>query len=375
MKIIVVHASAGAGHSKAAEAIYHYLKEYYPDIEARIVDILEETNPLFRFTYKYGYSFLVRHAPILWSLSFRITHFKNLQPFTRGSVFFLNRLNTKKFRDFLIRENPDCVISTHFLSSEISAFLKIKQKIKSRVVTVITDFGVHPFWLSCGTDLYIVASEFTKQKLLEEGINQDLIRVFGIPVDAKFLKEFNKDELLAKFNLDRHKFTILVVTGSFGTGPIEEIADTLYQEAQLIVVCANNKKLFEKLSRKNYPNVRVFGFVDNIQELMFVSDVIITKPGGLSIAESLSMDLFPVFIAAIPGQETENIRVLAKYGLAREAANTRLIKETVLDLKDHPEKLSSIKEAIHNLKKPFAVKDICDAVCQGSSGIAGCRSI
>jgi len=375
MKIIVVHASAGAGHSKAAEAIYHYLKEYCPDTKAYIVDILDKTNPFFRFSYKYGYSFLVSHVPMLWSLSFWITYFKILRPFTRPIASFLNRLSTKKFAEFLIRENPDCVISTHFLSSEISAFLKIKQKIKSRVVTVITDFGVHPFWVSYGTDLYIVASEFTKQKLLEQGISQDLIRVFGIPVDTKFLKEFNKDELLAKFNLDRHKFTILVVTGSFGTGPIQEITEALYQEVQIIVVCANNKKLFEKLSSKNYPNVRVFGFIDNIQELMFVSDAIITKPGGLGISESLVMELFPIFIAAIAGQETENIKALAKYGLAREAANIHLIKETVLDLRGHPEKLSSIKEAIRNVKKPFAVKDICDAVCQGSSGVTGCRPI
>jgi processive 1,2-diacylglycerol beta-glucosyltransferase len=363
MKIIVVHASAGAGHSKAAEALYNYLREHRDNVKADIIDVLEKSNFFFRLSYRYGYSLLVRHTPILWSLSFRISHFRILRPFTRGLALFLNRLNTKKFMEFLIRENPDCVISTHFLASEISAFLKIRQKIKSKLVTVITDFGVHPFWISSGTDLYVVASDFTKQQLIDEGIAESMVRALGIPVDTKFLGEFNKGELMAKFNLSRNKFTILVVTGSFGTGPIEEIVDALSQEVQIMVVCANNKRLFRDLNRKNYPGVRVFGFIDNIQELMAVSDVIITKPGGLGISESLVMDLFPIFIAAIPGQETENIKVLAKYGLGIKATNVKSVKEAILDFRNHSEKLISIKERIRKLKKPFAVMDICDALC------------
>lgn len=363
MKIIVVHASAGAGHSKAAEAVYNYLKKHRSEVKADIIDVLEKSNFFFRFSYRWDYSFLIKQAPLLWGLGFWVTYSKPLRALTRFIASFLNRLNTRRFADFLIRENPDCIISTHFLPSEICAYLKINRKIKSKVVTVITDFGVHPFWISSGTDLYIVASEFSKQQLIDEGVSESIIKAFGIPVDSKFLSEFNKDELLAKFNLSQHKFTILIVTGSFGTGPIEEIAAALYREAQIMVVCANNKRLFRDLSRKNYPGVRVFGFVDNIQELMAVADVIITKPGGLGISETLAMDLFPIFIAAIPGQETENIKVLAKYGLGINAPNLGSVKEAILDFRNHPEKLSGIKERVRKVKKPFAVRDICDAVC------------
>jgi processive 1,2-diacylglycerol beta-glucosyltransferase len=363
MKIIIAHASAGAGHSKAAQAIYNYLKERRGDVNVDIVDILEKSSFFFRLSYRLGYSFLIRQAPLLWAAGFRITYLRPLRPLTRLIAFYFNRLNTGKFCEFLIRENPDCIISTHFLPSEISAHLKINRKIKSKVVTVITDFGVHPFWVSGGTDLYIVASEFTRQQLVDEGVSVDIIKPLGIPVDARFLGEFNKNQLLARLNLSRNKFAILIVTGSFGTGPIEEIVDILTGEVQIMVVCANNKRLFRRLSRKNYPGLRVFGFIDNIHELMAVSDLIITKPGGLGISEALVMDLFPVFIAPIPGQEAENIRILKKYGLGLKATDPESVKETVLDLRNHPEKLSSLKEKIRRLKKPFAVRDICDAVC------------
>lgn len=363
MKIIVSHASAGAGHSKAGQAVYNYLKEHRSGVTTDIIDVLEKSSRFFRFSYKFGYSFLIKYAPLLWGLGFWVTHCRPLRPWTRIIASFFNRLNTKRFSDFLIRENPDYIVSTHFLPSEIAAHLKIKRKIKSKVVTVITDFGVHPFWVSCGTDIYVAASGLTAEQLVEESVDKSIIRPFGIPVDAKFLGEFNKNQLLAKFNLDPDKFTILVVTGSFGTGPINEITDALAGKVQMMIVCANNRKLLRSLSRRNYPHTRVFGFIDNIQELMAVSDIIVTKPGGLSISESLVMDLFPVFISAIPGQETENIRVLAKYGLGIRADNIKVLKEAVLDLRDHPEKLNAMKERIRRVKKPFAVKDICDALC------------
>lgn len=364
MKIIIVHASVGKGHSKAAGALYNYLRQQRKDVKADIVDVLEKSNFFFKFSYRYGYSFLIRRLPLFWKLGFWITYLRPLRQFSRTIVSFLNRLSTTRFADFLIRENPDCIISTHFLPAEISAYLKTNRKIKSKVVAVITDFGVHPFWVSCGTDLYAAASEPTRQRLIDEGVvEESIIRVFGIPVDSKFLSEFNKDELSVKFNLGRDKFTILIITGSFGTGPIEEIVEQLLGEVQIIVVCANNKKLFRRLSRKDYPDVRIFGFVDNIQELMAVSDMIITKPGGLGIAESLVMELFPVFIVPIPGQETENMRILAEYGLGIKATNVASIKETILDFRDHPQKLIEAREIIRKLKKPFAAKDICDAVC------------
>lgn len=368
MKIVITYASAGTGHNRAAQAIYSHLREYHKEIDVKIIDVLKKTNILFGLSYYYGYLFLVKYAPFLWWLGFWSTYAKVLRPFNKPIVLIINRLSTRKFSKFLIQENPDFIISTHFLPSEISVYLKRTQKIKSRIFTVITDFGVHPFWIADGTDIYNVALDSTKEKLISEGIKENNIKEFGIPIDSKFLRRYEKDVLTKKFDIDQNKFTVLITTGSFGIGPIEEIVDLLYKDIQILVVCANNKRLYTRLKNKNYPDVRVFGFIDNIQELMSVSDIIITKPGGLTISESLTMDLVPIFIAAIPGQETENIKILTKKGIGIKARNTASIKDIILDFKNRPDKLKSIKENISRIKKPFATRELCNAVCQGSIG-------
>jgi processive 1,2-diacylglycerol beta-glucosyltransferase len=116
-------------------------------------------------------------------------------------------------------------------------------------------------------------------------------------------------------------------------------------------------------------NVKAFGFINNPEELMAVSDIIITKPGGLTISEIAAMELAPLFISAIPGQEVGNIKVLKKYGIGLFASSIRDIKNIVLDLKEHQDKLNTIKDNIKKLKKPDCLKDIYNAVCQSSAGI------
>ena len=371
MKIIVTYASAGAGHFKAAEALYAYLKEHHREIDVTLIDILEKTNVLFRAIYTHGYLFMIKYALFVWRLGFWISYVKSLRLVSRPIASVINRLNTKNFAKFLIQENPDWIISTHFLPSEISVYLKKTRKINSRVVSVITDFGIHPFWISEGTDMYIAALDSTKEWLIREGIKEEKIKVFGIPVDSKFLKEYDKGILCKKIGIEQNKFTILIATGSFGIGPIEEIVDLLYKEVQVLVVCANNKILYKKLKNKNYPNTKIFGFIDNIQELMAVSQIIITKPGGLSISESLVMDLLPIFIMAIPGQETQNLKALAHCGIGIYPRNVIQIRDIAIYFREHPDKLKNIKEDIGKIKKPNALREICNVVCQSSGGSSG----
>ncbi|MGA2775506.1 MAG: glycosyltransferase [Candidatus Omnitrophota bacterium] len=333
MKVFITYASAGAGHKKAAEAIYDYLKTNCLDAECRLIDVLDKADFIYKFAYKAGYTYLIRHLVWLWWAAFRVTYFKPLRFLTRRWVKISNLLHTNLFSQFLIQENPDYIISTHFLPSEIATVLKNRKIITSKLVTVITDFGVHPFWINNGTDLYVVASGVTKQDLVSEGVSEERIKESGIPVKVGFLKKHDRSSLCAKLGIDADKFTVLIMTGSFGIGPIKEIVELLYQDAQLLVVCALNKKLYEDLSRKSFPNVKVYAFVDNSDELMAVSDLVITKPGGLSISEILNIGLAPVFISSIPGQEKKNISVLSKFGIGYLPKNTKEIRDIVLDLK------------------------------------------
>jgi len=366
MRIIITYASCGTGHRRAAEAIYNYFQENCPAIDLKIIDALEKTDFLFKNIYSNGYLFLVNHALPLWHFCFWLTSIKAFRPITNSLIPVITRLNAKNFSNFLIQEKPDFVISTHFLPPEIAAYLKKINKLNSKLVSVITDFGIHPLWISEGTDMYIVASDFSKEQLILEGVQENIIKDFGIPIDSKFLKKYEKDILCKKLDIQPNKFTILITTGSFGIGRIEEIVDSLCKEVQILVVSAHNKMLYARLKKRDYPNVRVFGFIDNMQELMAISDIIITKPGGLTISESLAMDLLPIFITAIPGQETANAKILAKKSIGINIKNVASIKDIALDFRDHPDKLKNMKEKINELKRPFAVKELCNVICQGS---------
>ena len=362
MKIIIAYASAGAGHRKAAEALFNYYKMNSQKDDIRIMDVLDFTNPLFKTIYVKGYLFLVNNALWLWSMIFNATASRFLRNFNKKLFLCLDLINARKFAKLLIDEQPDILISTHFMPPEIAAYLKNKQRIRSKIVTVVTDFGVHPFWIHEGTDIYAVASPFSRKQLVKEGVDNSIIIESGIPIEERFIRPIDKETIRAKLGLDKNKVTALIMTGSFGIGPIEEIVQTLHNDLQIVVVCANNKELYEKLSKKDYPNVKVFGFVHNIDELMSASDIAIVKPGGLTISELLSMELAPIFICPIPGQETNNIKALEEYGLGTLCKNAQDIKKIVLGYIQNPQTLLNIKTTARSIKKPSASQDIFNAL-------------
>ncbi|MDD5465363.1 MAG: glycosyltransferase [Candidatus Omnitrophica bacterium] len=363
MKVLITYVSAGAGHRRVAEAVYNYLKNNRRDLSLELVDLLPSANPFFRFCYLSGYPFLVHYAGWLWGFFFWMTKARLTRWICRKSSIIVNYFSCRKFADYLIKEDFDFIISTHFLNSELAANLKLKNKIRAKLITVITDFGVHPFWISRGTDIYIAASKATKDKLLAMGVEESKIKDSGIPFAPDFNRNQDRIGLASKLGIRADIFTVLIMTGSFGSGPLEEIAESLCAQAQVLVVCAKNKKLFLRLRKRNLENVKVFGFVNNAQELMAVSDIIITKPGGSSIAEFLNMELFPIFISAIPGQEQENIRILAGYGVGYALKNVKRIKELVVELRNNPRKLQALKKDAGRAAKPFACQEIASAIC------------
>ncbi|MFA4842666.1 MAG: glycosyltransferase [Candidatus Omnitrophota bacterium] len=363
MRVLVTYASVGAGHFTAARAIYNYFKSRDPAGNIRLINILDYTPAWFRRFYCGGYNFFVNSAAWAWALIFYATYLKPLRNF----INYSDALFTRRFTEFLIQENPDFIISSHFLASQLCAALIRKGIINAKLITLITDFGVHPYWIAEGTWLYAVAGTHAQEKLLTSGINNSKVRVTGIPIDAKFMAKYDRRSIAHKLNLDPDKFTSLIVTGSFGIGPIAKIAGILQQAMQVLVVCAKNNKLFKKLKNSNVANVRVFGFVDNIEELMSMSDVLITKPGGLTIAEALGIELVPVFIKGIPGQEASNLRILAKAGIGVRPGSLKELQYTILDYKENPHKLELIRDKIRAIKKTEAAKEIYDVVCQSSN--------
>jgi processive 1,2-diacylglycerol beta-glucosyltransferase len=354
MKILVIHATAGAGHKKAAEAIFNGLQ----GVEARMVDALDYTNPFFKSTYPTSYALMVTRFPWAWAFFFGLLDMPWIQPAVRVIRRLYNGFNAGALQKFLIDEQFDAIITTQFLSAEVSSYLKRTGKIKSKVICVVTDFDVHRIWVNEGTDIFTGACEYTRKKLISLGVPPEKVFVTGIPTDAKFSRPVNKSELKKKLGLqEQGPLTVLIATGSFGMGPIEELIDLL-AEYQLLIVCGHNKSLYEQLKPKASATTHVLGLVDNMDELMSVADVMVTKPGGLSIAEALVKKLPMIFFSAIPGQEICNIKVLCEHHVCEGQCSLPQIVETIRDWQAHPEKLNSLRHYLGELSKPNAAADI-----------------
>jgi len=233
---------------------------------------------------------MVGKLPKLWAVFFDITDREWAQPLFQGTRRIYNGANTAPLVKFIKENNFDVIMTAHFLSTEVVGYLRRTGQFKGKLVTVVTDYDVHKIWLTKGVDEYCVATDFTKSRLVDMGVDAAKIFVTGIPVDEKFCQQRDKAELRRKLGVDPAAFTVLLSTSSFGFGPIEELAEKL-KDVQLFIISGNNKQLKERLAAKNNPKHKILGFVDNMEELMAASDVMLTKPGGLSISEALANGL------------------------------------------------------------------------------------
>lgn len=356
MKILIIHATAGAGHKKAAEAIYNGIMAK-TSFEARIIDALDHSNPVFKFSYPNFYTFVVSHIPWLWAFVFGLMDIPALQGVVRFIRRMYNALNTQPLHRLIKEGQYDWIICTQFLSAEVAGYLKRTGQINSKVLCVVTDFDVHRIWINEGVDFYTGACDYTKEKLIALGVPQDRAFVTGIPTDSRFHKEADAPSLRRQLELNDAAVTVLIATGSFGFGPIEELIETL-KGHQLIVVCGHNKKLFGHLSKRALPHVKVCGLVSNMDELMAVSDIMVTKPGGLSIAEALVKGLVLVFFSAIPGQETNNVKVLNRFDVGLGLLSLPKINDAVNRLCASASDLKDERERSKAFGKPWAVDDI-----------------
>lgn len=330
-KVFIVYASAGAGHQKAAEALYEYLKKSRIDLDLKLIDILDYSNYIVQFSYSRGYIFLITKLPWVWYILYRLS-----SSFAHNYFRLLSDyLACQPFVDLLKKEKPDVVVSTHFLTSSVLAVFKKKYpQYTFRLITIITDYTLHPYWIGEGVDIYIASCDYVKNCLLTKGIVEDNIKIYGIPVKEKFYLPSDRKTTAQKLGVDPAKFTALIMTGAIGIGPIEEIVQTLAEDVQLLVICGRNQRLFDCLSKLNLGKVKIYPLIDYVDELMSVSDVVLTKAGGLTISESLAKGLPMIFFSSIPGLETANARVIANYGAGSTINTIGQIKKTVLVLKN-----------------------------------------
>lgn len=361
MNILILSASTGGGHMRASKAIERYMLKQDKDINVKIVDSLLYISPILNKTITSGYVYLATKTPKLYGklydLSNKDRKFSNFV--TRINNIFANKL-LPLIDDF----KPDVIITTHPFPTEMVSRLKLKNEINIPLICIMTDYAPHKAWLSEKVDAYIVANDDMVAKMVAQGVSEEHIYPYGIPVDEVFFEEEEKQLVLEELNLDKNLPTILMMAGSFGVANVFDIYANIIDidlDFQIILVTGKNKKLynqFEEVVGNSPKNTKLIYFTNEINKFMQASDIIITKPGGLTVTEALACNIPMAIFDAIPGQEEENAEFLIKHNMAVRISDGNSCREAIVRLLEDNGKLENMKEACKSFDKNDSSKNI-----------------
>jgi processive 1,2-diacylglycerol beta-glucosyltransferase len=348
-RLLVLSASAGAGHNRAAEAVHEWARANSPSVDSEWVDSLKYTNRLFSKLYEKSYFWLASYAPDLWGALYKqLGKKKDPSPLDKA-IELHDRLAYKKLMGHVEEFRPDAVVCTHFLPMNVL----LAKRVGVPVYVVVTDYDVHSQWLNLRAAGYFVASEEVKVQLARYGYPAEKIRVTGIPIHPVF-----SQEPVAPPS-DRPR--VLLMGGGLGMGQMEGALSRILDlgpRFRLTVVAGKNEKMRKKLEAVSAGRAEVLGFVSTIHELMGRSDLIITKSGGLTVSECLARRLPMVLYSPIPGQEECNADFLLEHGCAVKARTLDLLDYKVLELLENPARLDMMKRACAAVARPWAGRDV-----------------
>jgi processive 1,2-diacylglycerol beta-glucosyltransferase len=369
-RILLLSASAGAGHVRAAQALEQafqlHAAERGADYEIRQVDTLDYTNKVFRHLYSKAYIDLVNKLPEVpgWIYDKLDKPWKN-----ERRRLALDKLNTRPFVKLLREYHPDIIVCTHFLPAEIVSWLKAKERLNSRQAIVVTDFDVHAMWLVHHYEHYFVAVEESRVYLEALGIPANKITVTGIPIDPVFAQRKDKTEMRLKHGLEPERTTILLSAGGFGVGSVEVLIDSilpLKHSAQVVAICGRNDELKTRLqkSAKLRANgnvvVKPIGYTTEMDEFMSASDIVIGKPGGLTTSEALAKGLAFVIVNPIPGQEERNSDHLLEGVVGIRCNNLPTLAYKLGNLLSDPKRFAAMQKNSRAMGRPNAAREIVE---------------
>ena len=370
-KILIFYASYGGGHLSAANSIKQFIDDNFKDCETKLVDCMEYVNrPVNKITTT-AYKELAKKFPWAWGEVYSHSQKGPLAHISSAS----NNLLAKKLLKLLKEYQPDIVISTHPFGSQMVSYLKRKALVDCKLATIMTDFAPHDQWLvgKDYVDYYFVSHEKMRQELINSNVAENTVFATGIPLSNRFLMHFDKDEIMKSMGLNPDKRVILFFGGGeFGLGRDKTVKIlnsfiTHVKNHQIVAIAGKNEKMkvaFDKLvaDTNSESFVKVLAYTKQVPELMSISDLVVTKPGGLTTTESLASGLPIVAINPIPGQEEENAKFLEDEGVAIWLKKNDDYDEIIADLLADEDKLHQMKVNTKLLAKKNSTRDICDII-------------
>jgi processive 1,2-diacylglycerol beta-glucosyltransferase len=363
-KLLLLSVSAGAGHVRAAQALEAAAGAATPPFEATHLDLLDLVPKDFRKLYGEQYIKLVEKLPQLWSYLYARTDRASRDSLVGKLKRAAEKLNTRRLNDEIARLAPDAILCTHFLPAELLSRQRAKGKVLPPVWVQVTDFDVHALWVHPHVDRYCVASEEVAFRLADRGVPAGKISVTGIPVMPQFSSVLTRAACAAELGVDPAKFTVLMMAGGAGVGSLDELAArvlALPGDVQLITLAGRNAELLKRLRSlaKQHP-ARLFpqGYTNTVERLMTAADLVVTKPGGLSVSECLAKGKPMLLVSPIPGQEERNADYLLEAGAAIKAVDGATLAFKLSRLRAEPARLAAMGEAAHKIATPHAAREV-----------------
>jgi processive 1,2-diacylglycerol beta-glucosyltransferase len=371
-RILVLSASVGAGHMRAAEAVELALRETRPDATVKNLDVLTLTNAAFRHVYGRAYLDFVNKAPHVLGYFYDLMDQPSRSGRNRTDRLRLavEKLNLKPFIRVLEEEPWDLVINTHFLPAEIIASLRKQERLSVPHVTATTDFETHRLWVNQPCEHYFTATEEGALYLQSWGVPATDTTATGIPIHPVFCRSKDRTECRKRLEIDGDQPVILQSAGGFGVGPIEKIYRALLaveEPMQVLVVTGRNQAAKAQLEAVPVParhRSRIFGFTDQIDELMAAADLVVSKPGGLTTSETLARGAAMVIVNPIPGQESRNSDFLLENGAAIKVNNIATLAHKVGNLVHDRERVSRLRASASRLGRPRAAFTVVERSLQ-----------
>jgi processive 1,2-diacylglycerol beta-glucosyltransferase len=371
-KVLILYAKYGGGHLSAAKSIETYIEDhYFYNTDVKCVDCMDYINPFVSSVTTNTYKNMTQKTPKLWKKLYHDTRKGPLANISsRLNNIMANRLN-KLFKEY----SPDIVISTHPFASQMTSYLKAHKKTNCVLASVLTDFAPHDQWLVGREygDFFFVSNIKMRQELIDTyNIPEEKVFATGIPLANTFSYPFYDNETYKSYQLNPDKKLILFFGGGeFGLGQkstvtiLRAFAKHL-DEYQIIAISGKNNKMnsafLDLYNELQNEDLHVLRYSNDIPDLMHISSLVVTKPGGLTSSESLASHLPIIIINPIPGQEEENAEFLENSGAAIWIKNTDNIDELITSILKDKDKLEDMKQKAIQIAKPASTMDICHII-------------
>lgn len=366
--VLLLSASSGAGHLRAAQALEKAFSSR-GDCIVEHIDSMRYASKLFQSLYHKTYISMARRAPGLLGALYDSTDQPWDNPRPRLAI---DRLNVQPMIRLLKRTQPDLCVATHFLPAEILAWLIAKKKLRARNAIVVTDYDVHALWLCRTVDRYYVALPEAAEYLAAVGVPRNKLRITGIPVDPLFAKPMDRIAARKQLGLATDVPILLVAAGGEGVGPVEQLVERLLELQrpwQIVAIAGKSEKMLrrlEELSRKEgaLPHgarrLVPVGFTHEMDKYMAAADLLVGKAGGLTSSEALARGLPMVLIQPIPGQEERNADHLLESGAAIRCNNLPVAAWKIAALLEDSKRLRKMSTAARRFAHPNAAAEIAE---------------